>query len=84
MRNSTPNSVKNTLWFNDTLYCCMRGGTEHHTMKRGDVALKRDEALQLNYLEYYERAINTRTGDDLTTSRICPLARIQPPPPQDP
>lgn len=38
----------------------------------GDVVLKRDEQLQLDYLEYIERATKTRTGVDVTDSRACP------------
>lgn len=69
---ATPTSLINTLWFNNTLYFGMRGGTEHHKMKWGDVVLKRDEQLQLDYLEYNERATKTRTGVDVTDSRACP------------
>ncbi|XP_061196504.1 uncharacterized protein LOC133204775 [Saccostrea echinata] len=69
---ATPTSLISTLWFNNTLYFGMRGGTEHRNMRWGDVVLKRDEALQLDYLEYHERATKTRTGVDVTDSRACP------------
>lgn len=51
----------------------MRGGTEHHKMKWGDIVLKKkDEQFQFDYLEYNERAMKTRTDVDVTGSWVCP------------
>ena len=71
--NANPNSVLNTFWFLNTLHFGMRGGaTEHRAMCWGDIVLKHDDSLNLDYLEYHERATKTRTGDDIKYVRPCP------------
>ena len=68
-----PNSVLNTLWYLNTLHFGMRGGsTEHRAMCWGDVILKHDDERKVDFLEYHERATKTRTGDDVTNTRVCP------------
>ncbi|XP_069101555.1 uncharacterized protein [Argopecten irradians] len=70
---NSPNSVLNTLWFQNTLHFGMRGGsTEHRTMCWGDIELKHDPEVDLDYLEYHERTTKTRTGDDIRNIRPCP------------
>ena len=68
-----PNSVLNTLWYLNTLHFGMRGGsTEHRAMCWGDVILNHDDERKVDFLEYHERATKTRTGDDVTNTRVCP------------
>ncbi|KAK3099255.1 hypothetical protein FSP39_001710 [Pinctada imbricata] len=71
--NANPNSLLNTFWFLNTLHFGMRGGaTEHRAMCWGDIILKHDNSLNLDFLEYHERTTKTRTGDDLRNVRPCP------------
>lgn len=71
--NSSPNSVLNTLWYLNTLHFGMRGGsTEHRAMCWGDVVLKHDAEVDLDFLEYHERITKTRTGEDIRNVRPCP------------
>lgn len=37
------------------MYFRLRGGNEHHKMKRGDDVLERNEKFQLDNLEYNKR-----------------------------
>lgn len=66
----TPTSVINTLWYLNTLYFGIRGGSEEHRqICWGDIQLKHDYVANLDYLE---RTTKTRTGEDLTNTRVCP------------
>ena len=62
----TPEAMLNTLWVNNTTHFGMWGGKEHRDLCWGDIQLKEDisdgEAMQ--YLEYTERQIKTRTGEN--------------------
>ena len=60
---SSPESVLNTLWLNNTVHFGLRGCQEHRQMCWGDVKLCRD-SLEKEYLEYNERQTKTRTGAD--------------------
>jgi len=67
---STPKSLVNTMWYNNTLHFGMRGGgEEHRTLKWGDITLQLDEELNTEYLEYNERQTKTRTGEDTRNIR---------------
>ena len=60
---SSPESVLNTLWLNNTIHFGLRGCQEHRQMCWGDVKLCRD-SLGKEYLEHNERQTKTRTGAD--------------------
>lgn len=73
LRKHNPSSLINTLRYNNTLYFGTSGGaTEHHNMRWGDVVLKHDAELGLEYLEHHELITKTRTGDNITDTRTCP------------
>ncbi|KAJ8311334.1 hypothetical protein KUTeg_010689 [Tegillarca granosa] len=70
---STPTSLINTLWYLNNLHFGIRGGSEEHRqICWGDIQLKRDPDTGDEYLEYYERTTETRTGDDVKNVRLCP------------
>ena len=58
---SSPESLLNTLWLNNTQHFGLRGCQEHRDMKWGDIQLK-TSADGVEFLEYTERQIKTRTG----------------------
>ena len=58
---SSPESLVNTLWLNNTQHFGLRGCQEHRDMKWGDVQLK-TSADGVQFLEYTERQTKTRTG----------------------
>lgn len=67
---STPQSLMNTLWLNNTMYFGMRAGTEEHrNLKWGDVTLNYDYELKIEYLQLNERQTKTRTGEDVKVKR---------------
>ena len=67
---STPESLLNTLWLNNTLIFGMRGGSaEHRLLCWGDVQLRYDAECEAEYLEYNERQTKTRTGIDVSNIR---------------
>lgn len=71
--NSTPESLINTLWLNNTMYFGMRGGgEEHRALCWGDVKLYYDSETKLEYLNYNERQTKTRTGIDINNIRDSP------------
>ncbi len=61
--NANPESVLNTLWFNNTVHFGLRGSDEHKQMRWGDVELKQDSS-GLEFLEFTERVSKTRQGVD--------------------
>ena len=65
---SSPESVLNTLWLNNTVHFGLRGCQEHTQMRWGDVKLCRDSQGK-EYLEYNERQTKTRTGADPSNVR---------------
>lgn len=66
---SSPESLINTLWYNNCFYFGMRGCTENRNMKWGDVSLNVDcdgkEFIEKNI----ERQTKTRQGDDVRNIR---------------
>ncbi len=68
----TPTSVVNTMWYNCMMHFGMRATTEHKSMTWGDVQLKRDAELNLEYVEFRERTTKTRTGANIPDIRSCP------------
>ncbi|XP_068704633.1 uncharacterized protein KIAA1958-like [Montipora foliosa] len=60
---SSPESLLNTLWLNNTQQFGLRGCQEHRTMRWGDVQLK-TSADGTEFLEYTERQTKTRTGTE--------------------
>ena len=58
---SSPESLLNTLWLNNTQHFGLRGCQEHRDMKWGDIQLKTSED-GVEFLEYIERQTKTRTG----------------------
>ena len=65
---SSPESLLNTLWLNDTQHFGLRGCQEHRDMTWGDVQLKAS-ADGLQFLEYTERQTKTRTGAEPKDTR---------------
>ena len=66
---ATPQSLMNTLWFNNCVYFGLRGGqAEHRAMCWGDVCLKSDSNGN-EFLELVERATKTRTGENIRDVR---------------
>lgn len=61
--NHTPNSIINTLWFNNTIHFGLRGSDEHRNMSWGDVKLCED-CTGLEYLEFVKRRPKTRPGEN--------------------
>lgn len=72
MGRTTPESVLQTLWFNNMTHFGMRGNKEHREMMWGDVELNFDNDLNSEYLEFHERATKTRTGVNIRDTRPCP------------
>ena len=67
---SSPNALLNTIWYLNTLHVGIRGGgEEHRALCWGDITLKHDNELDLNFLEYNERQTKIRTGEDLRNTR---------------
>lgn len=67
---SSPNALLNNMWYLNTLHFGIRGGgEEHRALCWGDITLKHDNELDLNFLEYNERQTKTRTGEDLRNTR---------------
>ncbi|XP_033727679.1 glutamine-rich protein 1-like [Pecten maximus] len=72
---NSPNSILNTLWFNNTLLFGMRSGAaEHRALCWGDIHHGYDPELEREYLEYNERQTKTRTGADISLFRKKPRA----------
>ena len=70
---STPTSMINTLWLNNTVHFGMRGGgEEHRALCLGDLVLQYDGDLKLEYVQYNERQTKTRTGIDIGNIRDKP------------
>ena len=70
---NSPTSLINTLWYLNTLYFGIKGGSEEQIQVcRGEIQLKHDYATKQDYLEYYERRTKTRTGNDLENTPVCP------------
>ena len=65
---SSPESLVNTLWLNNTQHFGLRGCQEHRDMKWGDVQLK-TSADGVQFLEYTERQTKTRTGAEPKDTR---------------
>ena len=64
----TPNSLINSLWFNNTVHFGLRGGMqEHRNIMWGDIQIK--EANGQEYLELQERQTKTRTGENVRDVR---------------
>ncbi|XP_021352214.1 zinc finger MYM-type protein 2-like [Mizuhopecten yessoensis] len=67
---STPASLINTLWMNNTTHFGMRGGgEEHRALCWGDIQLHYDNDLCLEYIVHNERQTKTRTGEDTNNTR---------------
>ena len=67
---SSPSSLINTLWMNNTLHFGMRGGgSEHRQLCWGDLTLCLDSELGKEYLQFNERQTKTRTGEDINNIR---------------
>ena len=59
---TSPKQLQNKMWLQNTMLFVLRGGTENHKLRWGDIELKRNELGQ-EYLEYHERDTKTRTGE---------------------
>ena len=66
---STPESVINTLWYNNCYYFGMRGCTENKNMKWGDLVLQIDSEGREFVEKIIERQTKTRQGDDIRNTR---------------
>jgi hypothetical protein len=69
----SPETMLNTLWFNNTLHFGMKGDKEHKDLCWGDIQLKKDETGELEYLEYTERQTKTRTGENVPMVTVWSL-----------
>ena len=69
----SPQALLNKIWLNNTTLSGMRGATENHSMKWGDVKLKKDEN-ELEFLEFHERDNKTRTGNSIHQRPFNPRA----------
>ena len=68
-----PQSLLNLMWLNNTKLFGMRRVTEDHNLTWGDVQLKTDENNN-EYLEFFERATKTRTGNTTHLRQFNPKA----------
>lgn len=66
--NETPESLLNTLWFNNSIHFGLRGVSEHYNLRWGDIKLK-NSSDGTEYLEYNERQTKTRTGENIVDIR---------------
>ncbi|KAG1648987.1 Zinc finger MYM-type protein 4 [Nymphon striatum] len=62
--NHTPDSVINTLWFNNSIHFGLKGSHVHRDLRWGNIRLCTDSTNQ-EYLEYQERQPKTRRGTNL-------------------
>ncbi|XP_033731021.1 uncharacterized protein KIAA1958 homolog [Pecten maximus] len=69
---STPESLLNTVWLNNSLHFGLRGMQEHYNLKWGDVQLK-SASDGTEYLELNERQTKTLTGENL-----CDVRQVSP------
>ena len=65
---SSPESLLNTLWLNNTQHFGLRGCQEHRNMRWGDVQ-SQTSADGTEFLEYTERQTKTRTGAEPKDTR---------------
>ena len=64
-------TLSNTLWLNNTLYFGIRECKEHRDMCWGDAKFHKT-ANGVEYLEYNERQMKTKTGSDYSIIRAVP------------
>ena len=69
---SSPESLLNTLWLNNTQHFGLRGCQEHRNMRWGDVQLQ-TSADGTDFLEYTERQTKTRTSAEPKDTRTVKL-----------
>ena len=50
---TSPKQLQNKMWLQNTMLFRLRGGTENHKLRWGDIELKRNELGQ-EYLEYHK------------------------------
>ncbi|XP_052217260.1 uncharacterized protein LOC127835057 [Dreissena polymorpha] len=65
---TTPKSLLNTIWLNNSLHFGLRGTHEQYNLRWGDVKLKTD-ASGNEFLEFNERQTQTRTGANASDAR---------------
>lgn len=58
---NSPEQLLNKMWLSNTMLFGLRGGTENHNLRWGDIALRANEK-GTGYLEFNERITKTRTG----------------------
>ena len=84
---SSPKALINTLWLNNCMHFCLRGGKEQRELKWGVMVLKTNP-FGKEYLEYCsERQTKTRPGDNPSNVRkVKPKMYEQPslPPERNP
>lgn len=64
----SPKQLLNYVWLNNSTLYGIRGGTEAHALRWGDILLKKTETGR-EYLEYNERLTKTRTGQKRNDQR---------------
>ena len=69
---SSPESLLNILWLNNTQHFGLRGCHEHRNMRWGDVQLQ-TSAKGTGFLGYTERQTKTRTGAEPKDTRTVKL-----------
>ena len=69
----SPQALLNKMWLNNTKRFGMRGVTENHNMKWGDVELKKDKN-ELEFLEFHERDTKANTGNSTHQRPFNPRA----------
>ena len=65
---TSPESLLNTVWFNNAIHLGLRGQQEHYNLCWGDISLQKNSD-GVEYLQHYERQTKTRTGADARDTR---------------
>ena len=67
----SPRQLLNQVWLNNSTLFGIRGGTESHNLRWGDIKLKKTDQGR-EYLEYNERLTKTRTSETKSDQRAFP------------
>uniref|UniRef100_A0A8W8NL87 ZMYM2-like/QRICH1 C-terminal domain-containing protein n=1 Tax=Magallana gigas TaxID=29159 RepID=A0A8W8NL87_MAGGI len=65
---TSPQSLLNTVWFNNAIHLGLRGHQEHYNLCWGDISLHKNPD-GTEYLQHYERQTKTRTGANTRDTR---------------
>lgn len=65
---SSPQAPLNTVWLNNMIHFGLRGCKEQKELRWGNTVLKPDSDGK-EYLEYFERQMKARMGEDLRNQR---------------